>query len=146
MPSDPSDNANPVMHAKMYALGSKYDILDLKQAAQKGYKDTVSTAWNGKEFARAIRLAYTTTPEEDKGLRDITSQTILQHREVLLAKEEIEAAVRSIERLPYALLQQSAYNGTCIKTFECDDCSHEQPYFEGSSPEYCHSCGDFRRA
>lgn len=97
-------DCNPVMHATMYGLGSKYGIKSLKNLAMEKYKSAVLAAWNSSEFAHAIRVVYTTTPDNDLGLRNITTETILEHKDVVLAREDVEAAVIGIDKLAYALL------------------------------------------
>lgn len=52
---------NTVMHAKMYALGSKYGVDALKAAAQCKFKFAVEKAWNQPGFVRAIGIVYSTT-------------------------------------------------------------------------------------
>ena len=94
-----------IMHAKLYAIGSSYGIEDLQETAAMKYEEVMKYEWNSADFARAIRIVYTTTPEEHRSLRDITADTILKHKDVLLAKEDIEAAVIGIDKLAYALLK-----------------------------------------
>ena len=81
----PMGDCNTIMHTKMYALGSKYQIHSLKAVALAKFTEAVTYAWNDPDFVEATRLVYSTTPDHDKGLRDITSQAILDHQHILLS-------------------------------------------------------------
>lgn len=99
----PSEDCNTVAHATMYALGCKYDISSLKSTALHKFKNAATYAWDHPEFAEAIHIVYTTTPDEDDGLRGIVAKTILDHTNILSDKEPIELAIRSHSHLKYAL-------------------------------------------
>lgn len=62
-------------HAQMYALGNEYDIHDLKEEAlwkfkkaleaKKGLRDELT------DLIQVIPTVYETTPDSDRGLRDV---------------------------------------------------------------------------
>lgn len=108
MITQPAPSASPVaaseliglteiaMHAKMYALGAKYDINSLKAAAQTKLKG-VKSAWSGPSFARTIRLVFSTTVKDDDGLLAIVVETIQSHRRQLQQDPDIEWTIMGIE-------------------------------------------------
>lgn len=59
---------------KMYAIGDEYDIQGLKQAAVERFgrclQDSRASSSENLEFLLAVHLIYTTTPDNDRGLRD----------------------------------------------------------------------------
>jgi hypothetical protein len=69
----PSGDCNTVLHAKMYAVGSKYSIASLKEVSRLKFTQAATYAWNNDEFLHAIQIVHTTTPEEDEGLRDVVA-------------------------------------------------------------------------
>ncbi|KAH9826501.1 hypothetical protein Tdes44962_MAKER00464 [Teratosphaeria destructans] len=167
----PSGDCNTVMHAKMYALGSKYSIPSLQTVALGKFMEAASYAWNTDDFVTTIGLVYTNTPDEDKGLRDIAARTIIKHSSTLLQRPEIESQVRSISGLAYDLLslhsaEVKKHNAgipacmECDKEFEVKDCRRHGQYvgclcYEkkwvpvcpdyGEYPEYICTCHKRRR-
>ncbi|OJD32335.1 btb poz domain protein [Diplodia corticola] len=57
--------------AEMYALGEIYAISSLKKLAKKRFQDMFERPLDGHIIAPAIRAIYDTTPETDRGLRDV---------------------------------------------------------------------------
>lgn len=113
-PLTPAGDCNTLMHAKMYALGEKYGIDSLKVTAKDKFAEAVTYAWNHANFVATIKLVFTTTPESDTGLRDLTIKAILEHQGVLSKKPAIENAIKNIEGLSYGLwkgLAKHAHQG-----------------------------------
>ncbi|KAI7505191.1 hypothetical protein KC347_g8081 [Hortaea werneckii] len=84
-------DAGSIMHAKVYALGSKYQIPSLQSTSLKKFEAAVALAWDSEEFVHAVHLVHTTTPDADKSLRDVTARVILEHDEELCNKPAMEA-------------------------------------------------------
>lgn len=140
-----SDN-NIVMHAEMYAMGSKYAIPSLQTLAAEKFKRGAELAWNTDAFSTAIALGFSTTPDSDKGLRSIITATILNHAETLLDKPDIEDCVRNISGLSYDLLRSRILKpsstvlcGVCNATTTklCRSCRKGHC---GCSNGYCSNC------
>jgi hypothetical protein len=89
-------------HARMYALADKYQISGLKALAQRKFQKAALQHWNSEEFAPALRIVYTSTLEEDRGLRDVVISTISRDR--LLEKPEVRAMVKDLPELAFGLL------------------------------------------
>ncbi|KAI7240294.1 hypothetical protein KC343_g7155 [Hortaea werneckii] len=98
-------DAGSIMHAKVYALGSKYQIPSLQSTSLKKFEAAAALAWDSEEFVHAVHLVYTTTPDSDKGLRDIAAHVILEHEKELCDKPAMEAVVRSFDGLAYNLFK-----------------------------------------
>ncbi|KAK4544714.1 hypothetical protein LTR36_003963 [Oleoguttula mirabilis] len=150
-PLIPCGDCNTVMHAKMYALGSKYHIGSLKAVALAKFMEAASYAWNTSDFVEAMRLAYSTTPDEDKGIRDIVAQTIVDHQDVLLPRMEVETTVRGISGLAYDLLKQKGSTKPDVEGPSCNTCGgaqvrtcwHCRKGFVGCSCDTTHSNGNY---
>ncbi|KAI7153323.1 hypothetical protein KC349_g8457 [Hortaea werneckii] len=86
-----SGDDGAIMHAKVYALGSKYQIPSLQSASLKKFEEAANLAWDTDEFVHAVHLVHSTTPDSDKGLRNITASVILEHDDELCNKPAMEA-------------------------------------------------------
>ncbi|KAF2434607.1 hypothetical protein EJ08DRAFT_676060 [Tothia fuscella] len=95
---------NPLVHSRMYAIADFYEIPGLKQLAQKKFQQAASRHWNSPEFVEAIHVAYTSTVSNDKGLRQICKDVLLQHM-MLLNKPEIEGILREVPDLAFDMLK-----------------------------------------
>jgi hypothetical protein len=83
----------------------------LKELAKEKFDHACQNFWYDPAFSIAAHHAFSTTPDDDKGLRDIVSRTIASHME-LLNKVEIEALMTEFNGLAFGLLKQkSQQNG-----------------------------------
>lgn len=91
------------LHANVYALGEKYEIAAMKEASLQKFKDDAETSWNGEDFRNAMEIVFTSTADQDKGLRDLVARVLSQHRRELAADPAVETTVRRIDGLAYEL-------------------------------------------
>lgn len=96
--------AQLLTHAKMYELGDKYDVTGLKELASEKFSRACKHFWNTPDFAVAAHHAFSTTVDEDKGLRDPVSATICEHIE-LLSDPGVNALMTQLNGLAFAVLQ-----------------------------------------
>jgi hypothetical protein len=96
-------DGNPVIHAKVFAAAVKYQALGLQKLSSQKFVEAVRVNWNHHMFGEAARIAYTTTPDSVRELRDCVCDAIHHHPQ-LLDKPEIGAIVRDISALNYELL------------------------------------------
>ena len=95
----------------MYEIADKYDVLGLKALAAEKFRVASAQFWNHAMFPTAAHHAFSTTMEEDKGLREIVCKTISDHM-ALLEKPEIEALMTEFNGLAFGLLKaKSKANG-----------------------------------
>ncbi|KAH7468414.1 hypothetical protein FOMA001_g15667 [Fusarium oxysporum f. sp. matthiolae] len=67
------------LHAEVYALGEKYRIEGLKKAAKGKFESEIQSGNVGiDDFAEAAEEVYTSTVNEDRGLRDVVVKMIEQ--------------------------------------------------------------------
>jgi hypothetical protein len=94
------------IHAQMYALADKYGIHDLKDFARVRFAETALHDWNDSGFPLAVQTVYSSTPNNDHGLRDVVVATLSKHRE-LMDKFEVESLVKEVNGLAFGLLKST---------------------------------------
>ncbi|KAK5996373.1 hypothetical protein PT974_01707 [Cladobotryum mycophilum] len=96
-----------IVHAKMYALAEKYDLGALKQLALEKFKRGVMTKWATMDFLEAAELAFTSTVETDRALREVVVNTLVNHRS-LLRTMSTQAVLKRVENLAFEVLMRLA--------------------------------------
>ncbi|KAF2134738.1 hypothetical protein P153DRAFT_362478 [Dothidotthia symphoricarpi CBS 119687] len=100
-----------VIHAKMYEIADKYNIMGLKDLVIEKFSKACQRFWNDCAFPIAAHHAFSTTPEHDKGLRDIVSKTIADHMSDLVKKPEIETLLTEFNGLAFGVLKMKTEAG-----------------------------------
>jgi hypothetical protein len=133
----PTGDCNTTMHARLYALGSKYGINSLQEVAKIKFAEAATYAWNHSDFITAAEIVYTTTPDTDKGLRDIVSRTIVEHAAVITGRPRMEQCIRGIDGLAYDLFNSKSTLEAEVKSSSCNtiDCGTRHT-------DDCATCGD----
>jgi hypothetical protein len=93
-----------LVSAKMYEIGDKYDVLGLKQLALAKFSLACEKYWESQQFAPAAHYVFSTTPESDKGLRDIVAKTIADHMKTLNSPA-VEALLNEFNGLAMGVLK-----------------------------------------
>jgi hypothetical protein len=106
-PPAPAENVELLLHAEMYEVADKYEVNGLKELAREKFAWACGVYWNSKHFALAAHHAYSTTPAEDKGLREVVCKTLFEHME-LLDKPEVEEVLSEFNDLAVGLLKMHA--------------------------------------
>lgn len=96
-----------VHHARVYTLGHMYDVASLRERAMQKFAEISKDRCHSAKFPIAVFEIYTTTPETDRGLRDVVVGTILQHN-ALLDIPELQTVMQDT-RLGYDLVM-AAHN------------------------------------
>ncbi|KAF1916036.1 hypothetical protein BDU57DRAFT_556329 [Ampelomyces quisqualis] len=73
--------AHLLPHIHVYALADYFDMADLKAFARQGVKDVLHVYWNDKriKLRNALDLAFSTTPDEDRGVRQPLIDILFAH-------------------------------------------------------------------
>ncbi|ORY67586.1 uncharacterized protein BCR38DRAFT_522484 [Pseudomassariella vexata] len=108
--STPTTTSNLVIHARVYALGSKYGIKGLKNLSADKFEDEVKRHWDTEDFLGAAQEAYTSTSEQDRTIRDSVLNTIKSHPE-LLGRKQVQEVIKKLE-LSFDLLMHHLQNST----------------------------------
>lgn len=75
-----------ITNITMYAIGDRYNVGTLKELATKKFSALRSAEWFD-ELPTVAEQIYTTTPENDRGLRDILQKACARHAESLIQDE-----------------------------------------------------------
>ncbi|RSL42303.1 hypothetical protein CEP54_015532 [Fusarium duplospermum] len=81
-----NETSSMVFEAQVYQIADKYDIGSLKEHAKKKFGAAIGIGWAMDDFPLAITVAYTTSPLEDRGLRDLIIETCHNNIDDLLGK------------------------------------------------------------
>ncbi|KAF2794247.1 hypothetical protein K505DRAFT_304315 [Melanomma pulvis-pyrius CBS 109.77] len=96
-----------LLHAQMYEIGDKYDVAGLKELSKEKFDRACRDFWDDPAFPVAAHHAFSTTVDEDEGLRNIVSKVISSHME-LLKKAEIKALMTEFNGLALGVLLDKA--------------------------------------
>jgi hypothetical protein len=94
-------------HVKMYEIADKYDVVGLKKLAREKFRGSCAKFWNNEIFTVAAKHVLLTTVPEDKGLRDIVSAAIFDHKE-LVQKPKVQALMKEFSDLALGILLKMA--------------------------------------
>jgi hypothetical protein len=92
-------------HAKMYEIADKYDVVGLKDLVKEKFGRSCQRFWDDPKFAIAAHHAFSTTPDHDKGIREIVSATISAHME-LVEKPEVKVIMTEFNGLALGILEE----------------------------------------
>lgn len=97
-------------HVKVFAIAVKYQVDGLRHLATSKFKQetTHGEAWKEDDFAQAISMIYSSTPDEVTELRDAAEEVLHAHFKELKQKDGIEALMYKHPRLMYALLNRKS--------------------------------------
>jgi hypothetical protein len=101
------DASQLLLHSKMYEIGDKYDVTGLKELARDKFCRACTMYWHSKHFAPAAHHAFSTTMDEDTGLREVVIQVISDHIN-LLNQAEVMTVLHKFNGLAVGLLQKRA--------------------------------------
>ncbi|CAN9212009.1 unnamed protein product [Alternaria alternata] len=105
LPSLNGDADQLLLHAKMYEIADKYDVVGLKDLIIEKFRRTCQHFWNTDKFSVAAHHVFSTTPDHDKGLRDIVSSTISAHMG-LIKKPEVKVLLTEFNGLALGILEE----------------------------------------
>ncbi|KAF4497644.1 amino acid transport GAP1 [Fusarium agapanthi] len=99
-------SSNLCLFAKVYAMGEKYGIPGLKLIALTKFEKLAKAYAHTEDFRLAVEEVYTSTIDEDRGMRDVVASTVEDNMD-LLDDEAFESLVKNTE-LGYDLLMKTA--------------------------------------
>ncbi|KAH7091558.1 hypothetical protein FB567DRAFT_436379, partial [Paraphoma chrysanthemicola] len=98
---------NPLtIHAAMYALGDKYQVDGLCNTAKEKFRSCLHHHAHSEDFIAATQAVYSTTPDSNRGLRDVVvsafrSQFRVDVTQIPGAEEKLD----TIDELSFALIK-----------------------------------------
>jgi len=114
-----------VMHAKVFAVAIKYHIPTLRELAATKFAAVLDDSEDHGAIAEAARVAYTTTDDDTRDLRDVVVDA-LHASPQLLDKESINRVVRDVDGLGTELLRK-AHGMSVVFRGEKDEVPAEVP-------------------
>ncbi|KAG8672924.1 hypothetical protein FPOAC1_006224 [Fusarium poae] len=91
-----SRTPNFVLHVRVYALGEKYGIKDLKSLSLDKFKDEAQIHHHSESFLLAVEHFYTSAIKDDWGMRSVFV-SVLQAKAYLLENERLQNVIRNTE-------------------------------------------------
>ncbi len=85
-----------LIDAQVYTIAEKYNIPSLKVLAREKFDGTVDKGWEDDGFPLAIREIYTSTPDSDRGLRDIVRKVVRENVKALLCRPDMKALMLEV--------------------------------------------------
>jgi len=92
-----------LVHSKLYTIGDKYETPGLKELAREKFCRTCKDFWEGEDFIMAAEHAYTTTMDEDEGLRMCIKETSIRNKG-LLVRPDVKGFLAERPELMYEIL------------------------------------------
>ncbi|KAF2663659.1 hypothetical protein BT63DRAFT_460775 [Microthyrium microscopicum] len=102
--SPDTDTPHLITHAAVYALAEKYQIHGLKTLARQKFSAQLNHHWTSSEFPAAMAEVYTSTVEQDRGLRDLVVQVFRKHPEVA-RRRDVGDMVKEMPDLAWELFK-----------------------------------------
>lgn len=99
-------------HASMYALADKYFVKDLAVCARDKFINSLADHWDSEDFIAAVQIVYRSTPDENRGLRDLVLHAFQNHFKVDVTKiPGAEEKLATIDELSFLLMKSWSGKG-----------------------------------
>lgn len=103
-PTAPEDGSCQLLiHSQMYALADKYNVPGLKELAGKKFRPACNAFWEGDDLMIAAEHAFTTTMDNDMGLRGCIKEVLMAHKGIV-AQPNVKKFLASQPELMYEIL------------------------------------------
>lgn len=108
--SDINSKARSALHnnALVYAIGEKYDVAGLKLLSKEYFSACAALHWPPDNLHEIIKLVYETTPDNDRGLREIVTNLCYPHLDELMESETFKATAIELSAFCYDILRESS--------------------------------------
>lgn len=94
----------------VYAIAEKYDIPELKELAKRKFETLVNSKWPHEDFHAVTETIFSTTPEEDMGLRQIVMDICRENFQDMLEDEESKATFLNNKLIAATVLDAALQN------------------------------------
>ncbi|KAJ5944880.1 hypothetical protein N7516_005048 [Penicillium verrucosum] len=119
-----------LFNVQLYAIANRFEVEYLKVQAKLTFVTLAQDHWDKAEFLTAASEVYKTTPQSDRGLRDVVVAVCQKYRRELREKKEFENLVQEtpglatdIVLLSHRWLPQSASTRVrLVQSFSCLSC------------------------
>jgi len=97
-----TDDSYLLTHTRVYALAEKYGIPALKNLAKHKFERQMACYYDSPEFADAVEEVYSSTIDNDRGLRDVVLQAFRSHPQ-LATTQDVFAVIKRTPALAFEL-------------------------------------------
>ena len=117
-----------ILHAAMFAVADKYNIATLGDVAKNKFKEAINeTVLDTRYFMNVIEDVYSTTPESNRGLRDlIVLQTQTRGAKIMADPElnsRLEEIISTTPHFAMDLIQNSLLPASSSSSKRCPTCN-----------------------
>ncbi len=141
---NPSENESLVVEAHVYGVADKYDVPELKESSRQNFRRILLDDYTEtveKELLPTVRIVFTTTGEDDRGLRSLVLTKALTEIRKLKQDPGFDTLLKEVPQFTAELFQMFLVNWdrgteTCYachvgrarltyKGFTCQKCGHD---------------------
>ena len=146
----------------MYRLGDKFDVPSLCTLAQMKLQTSTTTLWSLtsrqnsfdnehiyedgdsiQEFIKAVQLAYSSTPDTNRGMRDSIALAALDHLHYLMTLRDFQALLHDVpdfgSDMLITLCKQSKLEDQSCR--HCQICrAYDSAPYTFVAARVCHQC------
>lgn len=132
-----------VFDAQVYQIADKYGVHALKKYAKNKFGTAIKAGWSMDDFPVAINVVYTTTPLNDRGLRDLAVERSHMNLDELTSRPDFCETLRTTpdfaaDLVPFVCDRSSRD----VDSYKCPQCSGIFKFDDpGSLTRYCPRCG-----
>ncbi|OBS22615.1 hypothetical protein FPOA_08951 [Fusarium poae] len=129
-----------IFDAQVYQIADKYDIPALKAHSKEKFASAVAAGWNMDDFPLSVSVVYDSTPQEDRGLRDLAVEISRKNIDTLLGRDGFCELLRKTADFAADLIPFLCGGPSYGKHYKCPSCAHKfhGDYNKGSF--YCPKC------
>jgi len=103
-----------VINTKVYIIGEKYMVPNLKEFATKKFETALVDQWNSKSFADSLRLMFDETLENDRMLKDVAIKYAGKKARQLVDRGEFATLLKEKGEIGFEIFKVSL-NKTPVK-------------------------------
>ncbi len=96
-------------HIDMYTMADKYDIPGLRKLCVEKFSVGMKKPSEVINFPSLIRLIYESTPENDRGLRDVISKVAREHLAELIKNDDFAEVLKSVGAFAHDILRNAVW-------------------------------------
>lgn len=131
------------LHARMFALGDRYDIPGLRDVAVKNYSSRCAVSWEPLEFLKSLCDVYERTPSSIRHLRNAACISMRKKLPKMLDDKAVAAAYEEVLiEVPEFTKDMLGIYVTAPLYGDCSTCGSNQA-FEALQVR-CNGCGKGR--
>ena len=127
------------MEARMYAVADKYELCEMKAEVKKAFVAAVKFWYCfTDQFLAAVEVVYTSTPDTDRGLRDVVQALTWRWKEEIFAEEEVQELLEDMDGFVKGWIRDFCKAASINPPLasHCSSPAREGPYLSGTvSPD-----------